>query len=492
MKIYFEPVNVNQWNLFEKVGGVGHIEPFLATKSMKMGDCVLLHVGAQNKQYESGIYAYGTIVREPYILENSPEDYCNGKNTVDVRIDCINFDEPIISHHDATAFISQFRTVHCISEQHYDEISQLIHKEQNELTISRLSILKTDEDMHGSEISEMSDFMGEYIGHLSTEVCRKGSLVPVVDFPMADIGIFNDAIQAVETKMTGGTMLVSDLEHLPKEIKEKLKTGKYRIAESRQVDGNLRAVIIDQDNVRVRDITLKKVKEKSVNPEITRSLAEQLQLRQIYLKLDSMERTQNYQLNLTKNWEIVRPFLDARDNIMLAQVTDNEDDQKKYLEKAFDQLTTSKNAAFLDINESVKVLKDETKNPFIRPFFGKRNTIDEYTRFITSDLNVANKIVGLQLQILDYEGKHAEAELVKDGYRNFLQNFCNKPLGKGKPSAGMLLHNNYPYTEDNLNAWYEMIEGVKESSDIKVIPNATYVITVDDDSEDNNGENNDM
>lgn len=40
MNIYFEPVNVNHWNIFEKVKNIGHIEPFLATKSMQIGDIV--------------------------------------------------------------------------------------------------------------------------------------------------------------------------------------------------------------------------------------------------------------------------------------------------------------------------------------------------------------------------------------------------------------------------------------------------------------------
>ena len=126
MNIFFEPVNVNQWNMFEKVSGVGHIEPFLATKAMEEGDIVLLHVGCQNKKYESGIYAYGEIVKGPYILENSPEDYCNNKNTVDVRFEKIVYGSPILLHEECKDYIRQFRTVHCISEEYYPEIKRKI------------------------------------------------------------------------------------------------------------------------------------------------------------------------------------------------------------------------------------------------------------------------------------------------------------------------------------------------------------------------------
>lgn len=122
MNIYYEPVNLNQWNMFEKVTHMNHVEPFLATKSMETGDMVLLHVGQQNKRYESGIYAIGKIVKGPYILENHPDDYCNNKLTVDVQIDMINYSMPYITHKSCKAFIHQFRTVHKIAPQHYPYI----------------------------------------------------------------------------------------------------------------------------------------------------------------------------------------------------------------------------------------------------------------------------------------------------------------------------------------------------------------------------------
>ena len=128
MNIYFEPVNLNQWNIFEKVRKAGHVEPFLATKSMEEGDLILLHVGSQNTQYDSGIYAIGTIVNGPYILRNSPEDYCNNKNTVDVQINYISHGGYIISHEDSKNYIHQFRTVHKISDEYYGELVKIIKK----------------------------------------------------------------------------------------------------------------------------------------------------------------------------------------------------------------------------------------------------------------------------------------------------------------------------------------------------------------------------
>lgn len=122
--LFYEPVNLKQWNMFEKVSGPGHVEPFLATNDMSIGDVVLLHVGAQDRRYESGVYAFGKVVNGPHILRDHPQDYCNGKNTVDVEIVKIVRGKPLITHEECKQYIRQFRTVHRIDVIWYDEIQK--------------------------------------------------------------------------------------------------------------------------------------------------------------------------------------------------------------------------------------------------------------------------------------------------------------------------------------------------------------------------------
>ena len=128
MNIYYEPVNLNQWNIFNRVSATGHIEPFLATSSMEIGDIVLLHVGQQNKQHKSGIYAIGEIVEGPFILRNSPEDYCNDKKAVNVKVTHITYCKPYITHEECLSFINQFRTVHRINPAYYGQILTLLNE----------------------------------------------------------------------------------------------------------------------------------------------------------------------------------------------------------------------------------------------------------------------------------------------------------------------------------------------------------------------------
>lgn len=70
-KYYYDPVNINQWNYFEKINSQNHEETFLATKKMKIGDIIFLHVGSQDNRYPSGIYAYAEVTSEPYIYSGS-------------------------------------------------------------------------------------------------------------------------------------------------------------------------------------------------------------------------------------------------------------------------------------------------------------------------------------------------------------------------------------------------------------------------------------
>ncbi len=117
MNYFFEPVNLNMWNLFDKVSEVGHIECFYATNSMNIGDIMFLHVGSQDSDVVSGIYAVGEIVSKPYILRDSPEDYCNNKNTVDVKIIKYSQFVPLITHKECFKYINHFRSHHMLERE---------------------------------------------------------------------------------------------------------------------------------------------------------------------------------------------------------------------------------------------------------------------------------------------------------------------------------------------------------------------------------------
>ncbi|EDT75987.1 HNH endonuclease [Clostridium butyricum] len=142
MKYYFEPVNLKEWNMFERVKGIGHVEPFLAVKDMELGDLVFLYVGQQEKSKKNGIYAWGEIVKKPYILRNSTQDYCNNKLIVDVKILYITYNEPLLNYEQSKKVFTQFRTVHKLNES---SISTLLFYIEDKINVYNRQIFPSDE-----------------------------------------------------------------------------------------------------------------------------------------------------------------------------------------------------------------------------------------------------------------------------------------------------------------------------------------------------------
>ena len=93
---------------------------------MHIGDIVLFHVGQQDKNVPSGIYAVGKVQTDPYIKKNVPDERCNNRLAADVRIDSLSGAKPYITHEDCKKYIRQFRTVHQISDEWAAELMALL------------------------------------------------------------------------------------------------------------------------------------------------------------------------------------------------------------------------------------------------------------------------------------------------------------------------------------------------------------------------------
>ena len=180
---------------------------------------------------------------------------------------------------------------------------EIVESEKNEL-----SILATDEDKYGTDITKMSNFFEIYIQQLSCELSTNTLVDVLRNIPVADIGIINDVVRHAEVMMVGKYGYVPDFDSLPHDIKTKFQKGIYKIGESKQVDGNMRAVILDENDIRVKDITLKRVKNNPDTVETTRSIANQMQMRQIYAKLDDIQELQSYQIDRDRDRDIVTPL----------------------------------------------------------------------------------------------------------------------------------------------------------------------------------------
>lgn len=346
-------------------------------------------------------------------------------------------------------------------------------------------ILVTEADKMGQDILAMSDFFGGYVQQLADSIRVNAVNTFVPDIPIADLGLIGEVVQRAEVISQGTTQLLPDFEHLPKDIRQKLKDGVYKIGESKQVDGNMRAVIVDETGTRVKDVTLKEVNMNPGTLEASRSIANQLQMRQIYMKLESIQDMQYFQIARDRDRDIKVPVLDARYYILKAQ-SDNctDEERKEYLEKASDKLLSARNSLYSDMETSNNHLMKWTSLPILQPGFIKKS----YIGYLTEDIQIVTKVVGLRMQVLDYLGDTDGAQIEMNQYKSVMRDFFTKELPGRGYSAAEMIHLNYPYTVENRDCWLQLSQDLQPALRLNQPEESEHIYLVSIEEEENGGE----
>lgn len=126
MNIYFGPINLNVWDMFNKINEIGQVETFLATKDMNVGDILLLYVGGQKNDVESGVYAIARITSNVFVLRENPDDYCNNKRTIKAEILKISYNNPLADENLCKQMFNQFRSVHRMKDLDQIELASVL------------------------------------------------------------------------------------------------------------------------------------------------------------------------------------------------------------------------------------------------------------------------------------------------------------------------------------------------------------------------------
>lgn len=365
-----------------------------------------------------------------------------------------------------------------------DHSSNEVANVNNALTttgVKAINIFVTDADRHGSVIADMSDFFSGYIQQQTTALSTAAATELVASFPMADVAIIGDLIHHAEMITAGDYAFLPDFDNLPRAIKTKLKKGLYTIGKSKQVDGNWRPVILDENGVRVKDITLKRVLNDPGTLETSRNIANQMQMRQIYAKLSEIQEMQDYQIDIQRNQAIVVPFLNARTAILDAQSSADAEDQKKHLERAYDYLDSAINGLYADMHTVGDKLVKQTR----WPIFQNRKQIQTYIGFMTTDLQLVAKFVGVHLQVCEYLGHPESAKNCLERYRHSMKAFCQTSANPRQQTLAELVHLYFPYSERNRDFWLDFSEGIVPALDkVPVLRESSelYLISVEDDT----------
>lgn len=365
-----------------------------------------------------------------------------------------------------------------------DELENIPHKIIAER--KPLVIFKTDADIYGRNISEMSNFFDGYVQKMSLAIRESDGLQVITDLPFSDLNLIGEAINKADIIINGNVTLLLDFESLPSDVRSKLKKGVYSVGESKQVDGNMRAVILDENGVRVKDITLKKALNSPANIETMRSIGNQLQMRQIYAKLSDIEEFQTYQIERDRDRDIIVPFLDARSLVLEAATKESETERVQMLKEADGKIRSALNSVYRDIETTSKSFAKRVNIPFLG--FGKQ--INTYMSYISDDLQIATKYVGVRMQILEYLGESKTAKTILQQFNHTMLDFIEKPITRKGLSAATLMQDYFPYNNENVDCWYKFSKEMKPAieSSMKQLELETkdynnqeiYVVSVED------------
>lgn len=189
-----------------------------------------------------------------------------------------------------------------------------------------------------------------------------------------------------------------DFASLSEKTKKNLENGTFKVGNSKKIDGNYRAVIVDttKNNVRVEDVTLKKVEKKSNNTDDSSrvDLSTQVQLKQIYDLLLDMKASQEFQINWDRNNSILPPFFSARTKVLQALNTVSLDEKIHLLSEANTYMEDSVSAIKADlISNKEEIIKRTKQVDYLY------DSLKRHADFILNDTEIMTKIVGMQLYI---------------------------------------------------------------------------------------------
>lgn len=361
-----------------------------------------------------------------------------------------------------------------------EQKTELCHTE-----LANLNIFITDDDKSSTDITKMSNFFDIYINKVSLAMRKNSKAEVIMNIPSSMIGSLNEVIHLASTFVDRGITYIPDFDSLPNDIKTKFKEGIYKLGESRQVDGNARAVLVDQSGTRVRDITLKKVTNGIDMLDTTRNLTTQFQLQQIYQKLGEIAELQEYQLETDRNSRIVVPFFCARDLILKANNAPNQAEHYRPLEEADSLLIKSLNELAQDITTTSKYFAKQVSKPLGIGLWGK--SVKLYSNYLSSDLFMLTQFTGVRMQLLEYLGKTDDEKRLMEQYKAVMKDLVTNPLTKKNQTAVSLLHDYATYDDKNMDLWFHFGNDVSKflsedfaDAELSSGGNEIYLVSMED------------
>ncbi len=331
------------------------------------------------------------------------------------------------------------------------EVGRIIPREEALLDIF------SEKNLHCHNLREMDSALIRCFKVLQTEIeADAQTLLNVSPKLLEMIGGF---LKGGELRHAEGT-LVADMEALSREILQKIKKGEYEIGESKQIDGNLRAAVIDKKGKIIKQITLKYADGNKIVSGDINTLAVQAALRQITQHLKCIDAGVQYLITLKRRGDFQTPYFDAVQKIIEAKNASSEAERRERIQSAADDLKHGLNGLYGDLDDCIKTLKGRWI-----PVASKRN-LD----YIAEDIVYIPQYVALLSFIYNYQGKTELAHDIIKYYCDEIERFNEKQI-KGKYTAASLVHSNYAYNSSNQGFWLDGMKRIQsEIASLELLP----------------------
>lgn len=322
--------------------------------------------------------------------------------------------------------------------------------EKNEITevgkYELLDIFIEEEDRKGMDLLAMSDFFDVLIDKIDAGTDSETAWEIHLDIKE----LFGQIAAAIKggfdiSKMG---MLVADYSHFSQEIIDGLKDGIYHIGESREVAGNLRPAILDENGQFVKFFTLKKALNPAEVLSDISTLSMQASLKRISAQIEDVGRDIKGMIVFNRREALRDKFINARGKIKRA-ANANSEMQEKFLDEADTYLMEGLTSLYSDIDDQIKQLAKQ-KGPF-----ASIKAIDTLLAYINEDMLMIPRYVGLRVYLLNLRGKLRDAADVLGEYQYRLQTLSERRIEGEKYTALELIHINYPYNVENVDFWIE-------------------------------------
>ena len=238
-----------------------------------------------------------------------------------------------------------------------------------------------------------------------------------------------------------------DFASLSEKTKKKLENGNFKVGNSKKIDGNYRAVIVDttKNNVRVEDVTLKKVEKKHNNTDDSSrvDLSTQIQLKQIYDLLLDMKASQEFQINWDRNNSILPPFFSARTKVLQALNSVSLDEKIHLLNEANTYMEDSVSAIKADlISNKEEIIKRTKQVDYLY------DSLKRHADFILNDTEIMTLLTqpdittnrGLLINLLQKIPRINRAKWLKNSDKISLLELINSHYKYGKNDIDLFIN----------------------------------------------------